>query len=377
MRGQPPDSPQDESHPPATNDAAPPADWAVLPDDAPVARMPVIIPVLPVRDVVVFPGTVTPLVFGRERSLRALRRARGEDALALLIAQRDPEEDDPGPEGLFSVGTVGRCLQALELPDGTVRAVFEGTTRVRITQIVQTDPFMKAAIEPVAEVRPEPAPWVEAIKRRALEDFEEATELSRRIPPEALITALNIDDLGQLADIVTSCLDLELGDRQELLEEPDCTRRLQTAARHLREELRVLRLEEEMRERVEDEIESSQREYYLREHLRAIQDELGGVDGVMGEAWEYRERIEAAELSEAALAAALEQVERLERMPMASPEVSVIRTYLDWLLELPWSVTTDDQLDIEKAAGTLDEDHYGLSKPKERILEFLAVRRLV
>ncbi len=335
------------------------------------------IPVLPVRDVVVFPGTVTPLIFGRERSLRALRRARSEDALGLLVAQRDPDEDNPLPDELYPVGTVGRCLQALELPDGTVRAVFEGQTRVRIVDMLDVDPFMRAEITPVVEVRPDPAPWVEALKRRALEDFEEATELSRRIPPEALVTALNIDDLGQLADIITSCLDLDLEERQTLLEEPDCTRRLQTAARHLREELRILRLEEEMRLRVEDEIEDNQREYYLREHLRAIQDELGGPDGAMGEAWEYRERIEAAELPEAPLNAAMEQVDRLERMPMASPEVSVIRTYLDWILELPWCVSTGDQLDIEAATRTLDEDHYGLRKPKERILEFLAVRQLV
>ncbi len=358
-------------------DAGLPADWAVVSEGEQASGLPSPIPVLPVREVVVLPGTVTPLVFGREKSLRALRRARGEDALALLVAQREPEEDDPAPEGLFAVGTVGRCLQALELPDGTVRAVFEGTRRVRITQIVQTEPFMQAAIEPLVEVQPDPAPWIEALKRRTLEDFEEATELSRRIPPEALVTALNVDDLGQIADIITSCLDLGLAERQELLEEADCTRRLQTAGRHLREELRVLRLEEEMRERVEDEIENSQREYYLREHLRAIQDELGGAEGAMGEAWEYRDRIEASDLPEAALAAALEQVDRLERTPMASPEVSVIRTYLDWLLELPWSVTTEDQLDLDEATGILNDDHYGLNKPKERILEFLAVRQLV
>ena len=217
MRRQPPDPPQDEPRRPAISDPAPPADWIAAPTEQQAGTGPVEIPVLPVRDVVVFPGTVTPLIFGRERSLRALRRARSEDALGLLVAQRDPEEDDPLPDELYTVGTVGRCLQALELPDGTVRAVFEGTTRVRIVQMLKTEPFMKAEIEPVAEVRPAPAPWVEALKRRALEEFEEATELSRRIPPEALVTALNIDDLGQLADIITSCLDLGLKDRQAML----------------------------------------------------------------------------------------------------------------------------------------------------------------
>ncbi|MBD3292839.1 MAG: endopeptidase La, partial [Armatimonadia bacterium] len=161
MRRQPPQPPQDEDHRSAISDPSPPEDWIAHPNAHQDGMGPVEIPVLPVRDVVVFPGTVTPLIFGRERSLRALRRARGEDALGLLVAQRDPEEDDPEPDELYTVGTVGRCLQALELPDGTVRAVFEGMTRVRITRMLQTEPFMKAEIEPVAEVRPQPAPWVE------------------------------------------------------------------------------------------------------------------------------------------------------------------------------------------------------------------------
>ncbi|MEA3401912.1 MAG: endopeptidase La [Armatimonadota bacterium] len=376
MRRQPPLEPPDANGLPGPGPELCAADWVARPVEAEAAGG-ASLPVLPVRDVVVFPSTVIPLIFGRERSLRALRRARSEDAMALLVAQRDPEHDDPAPEDLYQVGTVARCLQSLELPDGTVRVVVEGMTRVRIVEMLQTDPFMVAAVEPVSEVRPDPSPHTEAIKRRTLDEFEEATELSRRIPPEALVTALNIDDLGQLADIITSCLDLDLGHRQALLEESDCARRLQTVARYLLEELRVLRLEEEMRARVEDEIDSSQREYYLREHLRAIQDELGQVEGVMGEAWEYRERIEAAELPQRAREAAVEQVARLERMPMASPEVSVIRTYLDWILELPWAGGTDDRLDVERAQRILDQDHYGLTKAKERILELLAVRQLV
>ena len=219
MPQQPSDLPKDDPRPSAVSDPSPPADWVEVSDTESSTAGPVTIPVLPVRDVVVFPGTVTPLIFGRERSLRALRRARSEDALGLLVAQRDPDEDDPTPDELYPVGTVSRCLQALELPDGTVRAVFEGMTRAHINDVLETEPFMKAEITPVAEVRPDPAPWVEALKRRALEDFEEATELSRRIPPEALVTALNIDELGQLADIITSCLDLDLESRQALLEE--------------------------------------------------------------------------------------------------------------------------------------------------------------
>ncbi len=368
----------DDDVPPGTGCEGCAADWIERPEDEfGSLEGPVRLPVLPVRDVVVYPHTVVPLVFGRERSLRALRRARSEDALALLVAQREPEQDDPSPGDLYEVGTVGRCLQSLELPDGTVRVVAEGLTRARIVEIVQADPFMIAEVESVSEVSAEPGPRIEALKRRAVEDFEEATELSRRIPPEALVTALNIGDVGQLADIIASSLDLDLDVRQAVLEESDCLQRLQAAARHLREELRILRLEEEMRERVEQEMDNSQREYYLREHLRAIQDELGQAEGALGEAWEYRQRIEAAYLPQAALEAAMDEVERLERMPVASPEVSVIRTYLDWILELPWVKSTDDQLDINRAADILDQDHYGLKKAKERILEFLAVRRLV
>ncbi len=376
MQRTPPEPPDNDAMP-VDPDMMPPTDWVAQSREDTIEAEAQSLPVLPIRDVVVFPGTVMPLVFGRERSLRALRRSRSEDALALLVAQRDPEKDDPCPEDLYEVGTIGRCLQALELPDGTLRGVFEGITRVRIVDFLQVNPFMEALVEPVVEVHPEQSPRVEAVKRRTLEELEEATELSRRIPPEALVTAFNIDDLGQLADIIVSCLDLSLDERQALLEEPDCARRIHTTARHLREELRILRLEEEMRMRVEDEMESSQREYYLREHLRAIQDELGQNEGALGEAWEYRDRIEAAQLPESIEEAALEEVERLERMPMASPEVSTVRTYLDWIIDLPWSTATEDQLDIDRATEVLDADHYGLRKPKERILEFLAVRQLV
>lgn len=343
----------------------------------PEPRAPVHLPVLPVRDVVVFPETVVPLIFGRERSLRALRRARAEDALGLFVAQRDPEEEDPTPDHLFQVGTVGRCLQALELPDGTVRAIIEGIDRARIVDFTQFDPYIEAEVAPLYEREAPTGPYTEALKRRVLDQFDEATELSRRIPPEALVTAMNVEDLGQLADIVASCLDLDLEERQGLLEEPDRVARLEQVGRALQEELRILWLEDEMRERAEEEMDNSQREYYLREHLRAIQDELGQAEGAFGDAREYRERLEAVNLPEPAHLAALEEIERLERMPLASPEVSVLRTYLDWLLGLPWCECTQDQLDLDAAAQILDEDHYGLPKAKERILEFLAVRQLV
>ena len=333
-------------------------------------------PVIPVRDVVVFPRMIVPLMLGRQSSLRALRTARSEEALVLLVAQRDPGVEEPRGSDLHRVGTIARCLQSLELPDGTVRAVMEGLRRAEITDLLQTDPYLLAEATPIEEMTEESSE-LEALKRTVMGRFEEATQLSRTIPPEALITAMNVDSAGQVADIIVSTLDLKVGQKQTLLEERDCTRRLEQTDAFLKGELDILRIEQEIHERVQDEIEDSQREYYLRERLRAIQDELGQHEGVGGDAFEYRERIEAAKLPELAEQKALEEVERLQRMPVASPEVSVVRTYLDWLLELPWTNETEDQLDIERAARILDEDHYGLYKVKERVLEFLAVRQLV
>ncbi len=333
-------------------------------------------PVIPMRDVVVFPHMIVPLVLGRQGSLRALRKSRAEDTPVLLVTQRDPEVDDPGESDLFRVGTIARCLQLLELPDGTVRAVMEGLARATVLSLVQTDPYIVVDAEPVEELVEESS-RTEAAKRSVLARFEEATELSRTIPPEMLITAMNVDGPGEVADIIASVIDLKVEQKQKLLEERDSIKRLQQVDGYLGHELNILRIEQEIHERVQDEMEDSQREYYLRERLRAIQDELGQREGIGSDAFEYRARIEAARLPEEARLKALEEAERLERMPMASPEVSTVRTYLDWLLELPWTQTTEDALDIERAARILDQDHYGLHKVKERVLEFLAVRQLV
>ena len=334
------------------------------------------LPTIPLRDLVVFPGMIVPLVLGRPRSLRALRSARSEDALLLAVAQLDPEHEDPGADDLHEIGTVVRCVRSLEMPDGTIQAEVEGIARARLLEITQVDPFLAATAGEVEEIAT--TSWqVEALRRSAMAQFEEAAQLSRTIPPDALVTALNARDVGELADLIASYLDLPVNDRQVLLAELDGVRRLERASEILVAELNILRLERKIHERVEGEIDESQREYWLRENLRAIQDELGQREGSSGDAAEYRERIEAAKLPEEAHTKAIEEVERLERMPPASPEVSVLRTYLDWILDMPWHSATDDQLDIERAAAILDEDHYGLGKAKERILEFLAVRQLV
>ncbi|MCD6361364.1 MAG: LON peptidase substrate-binding domain-containing protein, partial [Armatimonadetes bacterium] len=334
------------------------------------------LPVIPLRDLVVFPGMIVPLVLGRRRSLRALRAARAEDELLFTVAQRDPDVEEPGARDLYLIGTVARCVRSLEMPDGTIQAEVEGLARGRVLNYTQAQPFLSALVGPVEEVAA--GSWqVEALKRSALAQFEEAAQLSRGIPPEALVTAINAEDVGQLADLIASYLDLKLADRQMLLEELDGVKRLERASEHLVEELKILRLERQIHERVEEEIDDTQREYWLREHLRAIQDELGQREGVSGDAEDYRRRVEAADMPEEARLKALDEIERLERVPAASPEVSVVRTYLDWLLAMPWNRGTADRIDIERAARIMDEDHYGLRKIKERILEFLAVRQLV
>ncbi len=319
---------------------------------------------------------IVPLILGRQRSLRALRDARAEDGLLFAVAQRNPETEEPVPEELYSLGTVARCVRSLEMPDGTIQAELEGLSRAQATHVTQTEPYIAMRVGAVEEVTT--SSWqVEALKRSALAQFEEAAQLSRGIPPEALVTALNAEDIGQLADLIASYLDLGLPDRQGLLEELDRVKRLERTSESLVAELNILRLERKIHEKVEEEIDDSQREYWLREHLRAIQDELGQREGSQSDAAEYRQRLEDADLPEEARTKAQEEIERLERMPAASPEVSVLRTYLDWILEMPWRTGTSDEIEIERAAEILDQDHYGLRKAKERILEFLAVRQLV
>jgi len=333
-------------------------------------------PVLPVRDVVVFPHMVIPLLFARPKSKAALDEIRSSTRSALVLTQKDPAVEDPTPDDLYRVGCLARVVQLLELPDGTARAVVEGGRRARVLSFIRTDPFIEAMIEPVEEVE-DKTPQVEAMMREVVTQFDRAVTLSRGIPPDALVSAMNTKQAGELADLVASVLSRRTEEKQAVLETLLASERLARAFEMLVAELTIMELEHKIHSRVREEMTSSQRDFYLREQMRAIQEELGEREGTVQEADEYREKIRAAGMPEAAAEKALREVERLERIPPVAPEGTVIRTYLDWLVALPWKKKSSDKLDIARAERILDEDHYGLKKPKERVVEFLAVRKLV
>ncbi|MBM3475969.1 MAG: endopeptidase La [Armatimonadetes bacterium] len=319
---------------------------------------------------------VIPLVFGRPKSKAALDEIRNTERPILLVTQRDGTVEDPTPKDLHEVGCLARVVQLMDLPDDTVRAMIEGVARVRVTHYVRSLPFLEAYGEPLAETEYE-SPEIEATMREVVAQFERAVTMSRHIPPDAVGSAMSMREPGKLADFVCSCLGRPPEEKQEILETGDVAERLDKVHRQLIVELGILELEQKIHARVRDEMSSSQREFYLREQLRAIQDELGEREGGTHEADEYRQKIEAAGMSAEAAEKALREVERLERIPPVAPEGTVIRTYLDWLVALPWKKSTRDKINIGRAEAILDEDHYGLKKPKERVLEFLAVRKLV
>ncbi len=336
---------------------------------------PEVLPVLPLRDVVIFPHMVMPLIVARPRSLQALHEAKLRGRRVLLVAQRNGEVEEPDEDDLYTMGTVGRALQVWELPDGNMRVLVEGIQRARVVGMVRPEPYLEMRVEPVADEAQE-GMEIQAAMRAVLGQFEQTVGLSRTIPPEALVTAMNVDEPGKLADLVSGFINARTEVKQDLLETLPVRERLEKLQRLLAEELEILELEKKIHSRVREQLQSSQKEMYLREQMRAIQDELGERDGTSLEADEYRRKIEECGMTGEAREKALKEVDRLERLPPMVPEGYVIRTYLDWLVSLPWANATEDKLDIDEAARILDEDHYGLDKVKERVLEFLAVRQL-
>ncbi len=337
--------------------------------------IPELIPLLPIRDSVYFPHNIFPLFVGRDKSVRALEEARASDRYILLAAQKQMAIDDPVPEDIYEVGTVAEVMQVLNLPDGTVRVMLEGQARVRILEYLQSDPFFRVRVE-LLEETDERTVEVEALMRSVVSQFQQVVELGKEIPPESLLQVVNIDEPGRLADTVVPYLRLKVEQRQELLETTDVRDRLDRLNSILKKESEILEIQRNIRNKVEKEMGDTQREFILREQLKAIQQELGERDERMSEIEEYREKVEAAGMPEETKERALKELDRLEKMPYAAPEGVVVRTYLDWLVSLPWSKETEETLDIPEAAKVLDEDHYGLQKVKERILEFLAVRKL-
>jgi len=332
-------------------------------------------PVLPLRDTVVFPHMVSPLFVGRDRSLKAVDAAMVNGDTIVVVAQRDQTVQEPSPEDLYAIGTEVEIVRMLRLPDGTTSILAQGKQRVAILGYVQSTPYLTARVRPIIELG-EKNLSTEALMRAVLALFERCVQLSHTIPDDTYVFAMNVDEPGWLADMVASTLDLDLDERQSILETIDPSVRLQRLSIMLAKELDVLELESRIHTQVQQEVDRSQREYFLREQMKAIQNELGEGDAFTQEVHELREKITASDMPDEVREKAEKELNRLAAMPPMAPETGIIRTYLDWLLELPWSTTTEDNMDIATAARALEESHYGLSQAKERILEYIAVRKL-
>ncbi len=331
--------------------------------------------VLPLINTVIFPRAVTPLYVSREQSLLAVAAATAGDTRLLVVAQRDSEQENVGPEDLYDIGVEAEIGRVLKMPDGHTSVLVQGLRRVRILRYEQQEPYLIARVEPIgAEIEKTNA--VEALMRAVLALFEKSVKGSKTLPEETYIAAMNVDEPGALADLVTTALDVSVAQRQEILQTLDPEERLRQVSILLSKELDILELQNRIHSQVQQEVDKSQREYFLREQLKAIQKELGESDPFTRDMAELQEKIDADTLPPEVKEKAEVELRRLQAMPPASPEVGMIRSYLDWLLALPWMQASEDHLDIPEAARTLDQNHYGLPKVKDRILEYLAVRKL-
>src|SRR5918995_1490763 len=334
------------------------------------------LPLVALRETVIFPEMIVPLQVGRDKSVQALNKAVADSSPIALVTQRQADREDINETSeLYTIGTLAKIAQVVQLQDVTVRAIVQGQQRVRLLEFVESDPFILASVEMVDE---ESAPGLEvqALVRTVQGQIEQYVQSGAPVPPEAAVAARNITEPGLLADMVAYSPDMTTEQRQELLETIDVVERLKLVSNFLARQIEILELKGRIQSEVKSEMDKTQREYILREQLKAIQRELGEDDPQQAEINELRDKVEAAGMPDEIKARAIKEIDRMSRIPSASPEVGVIRTYVDWLISLPWNVATDDQLDIRKAAEILDEDHYGLEKIKERILEYLAVRTL-
>ncbi len=334
------------------------------------------VPLVALRETVIFPEMIVPLQVGREKSVKALNQAVADGSPIALVTQRQAEREDiDDPSQLYRVGTLAKVAQVVQLQDGTVRAIVQGQQRLRVLGFRQTDPYIIATIE-LMEDEKSAGLEVQALMRNVQSQLEQYVQSGAPVPPEAALAARNITEPGLLADMVAYSPDMSTEQRQELLETTDVVERLKLVSAFLARQIEILELKGKIQSEVKSEMDKTQREYILREQLKAIQRELGEEDPQQAEINELREKIEQAGMPDDVKARATKEVDRMSRIPSASPEVGVIRTYVDWLIGLPWNVSTEDNLDIKQAARILDEDHYGLEKIKERILEYLAVRTL-
>ncbi|MGC9346887.1 MAG: endopeptidase La [Anaerolineae bacterium] len=332
--------------------------------------------ILPLRELVVYPQMVTPLFVGREPSLQALSVAVQEDWPLVVIAQRDDHmETYPSAQDLYNVGTEVVIARSIRLPDGTTSAIAQGVSRVRVLEYVQERPYLIATVESLPEPIEDNA-LMEALTRAVLTMFEKVVQLNQTLPEEAYVYAMNVDAPPQLADVIAQIISLDTEARQELLETLNVAERLQRISAHLARELDVLELEDQIHTTVQEEVDRTQREYFLREQMRAIQQELGETDAFTRDVVKIREQLAEMDLPDYVRERADEELNRLAMMPAMAPEVGIIRTYLDWLINLPWRRKTKDNLDLAHAEKVLESQHYGLPKAKERILEYIAVQKM-
>ncbi|MDA3902901.1 MAG: endopeptidase La [Desulfuromusa sp.] len=344
--------------------------------DHPVSISPRLLPLLPLRDIVIFPYMVAPLFVGRAQSIGALESASEGDKMIFLISQKDPKVDAPEEDDLYRVGTVGKVVQLLKLPDGTVKVLVEGCWRGQMHSFVPSDDMLQAVVEPMEESMADSSE-LEAVIRTINTSFEVYIGLSKKIPQEVSATIAGIDDPSRLADTVAGHLQVPIADKQEVLEIIDPSQRLEHILVLLEQEIEILQVERRIRSRVKSQMERSQKEYYLNEQMRAIQKELGGQDEFKQEILHFEEQIKKKKMSKEATEKAQAELRKLKMMSPMSAEATVVRNYIEWLLSLPWQKGTKDRHDLLKAEEILEADHYGLHKVKERVLEYLAVQALV
>ena len=340
-------------------------------------KIPDVLPVLPLKDLVIFPFIIVPLSVSREKSINAVDQALAENRVIMLTAQKDFQNEDPGEDDLYRVGTVAIIMRMLKLPDGRIRILVQGLSRARIDYFIQTAPFFKAKITRIEEPATRERPLeVEALIRSAKQNLERSVALGKNISPEVMVIAANLDDPARLTDLSASNLDLKLEEAQQILETIDPVERLRRVNDLLIREINLLTMQQEISTAAQGEINKNQREYFLRQQLKAIQSELGEGEEITEEVENYRKKIEEKAIPQEARDEIEKQIKRLERSHPDSAETSIIRTYLDWMTGLPWGVMSADNHDLARAREILDEDHYDLEKIKERILEYLAVRKL-
>lgn len=333
------------------------------------------LPLLPLRGILVYPYMVIHLDVGRTKSVQAIEEAMIQDRIIFLATQKEAQTDEPGQDDIFQIGTVAEVKQLLKLPGGTIRVLVEGIARAKVSRFISDEPFFQVEIEQYSEDFKKNSE-IEALMRSLVSQFEQYVKMSKRIPPETVVAVVNLEEPGRLADVIASHLALRIEDKQGILEAADIVKRLEKLCAIVTKELEIVELERKINIRVRKQMEKTQKEYYLREQMKAIQRELGEKDERMAEGEELREKIAEVKFPKEVAEKALKEVDRLEKMPPMAAEAAVVRNYLDWLLSLPWGKGTRDRLDLNVADKILEEDHYGLKTVKERILEYLAIRKL-